>query len=377
MTNRSIKTIVIAITILIVISAIGLRKHRMGQVMNLPTVTQSPWALYVSPVTTGTITQGFPALARLAASTEITVASQIAGFVESTGPREGVAVKKGDILAKILVDDLIAERASIQEQRKIAIIEQIRTKDEFKRQAKLIDEKLTSQEMYDAKKAAAISADKNVLSIDKKLAAINIHIGYGIVRAPKNAIIGAKLVESGDVTQPGKTLYKLTVDSAARINVQLPQQVLEHIQPNNKVILSHGSKQQTISLSRIFPALNAQNIGSAEADLDDMPFSLRSGARISARVITKEVQNSLIIPHQALLTTEQSHTGFVYKVFNDNGVNKIARITVDILLYGEEGIAISGDLSSADNVVVAHQSVLMQLKKNDLVSPLKVDDHEF
>jgi HlyD family secretion protein len=318
-------------------------------------------------------------LARLSGSTEISVASQISGFIESTGPREGVTVKKGVILAKILVEDLIEERSGIEQQRKIALSEKKRTRDELIRQQKLIKSKLTTQELLDAKKAAAIAADSQVLTIDKQLSAIDVRIGYGIVRAPKDAIIAAKLAETGDVAQPGKALYKLTVDSAARINVHLPQQVLEKTQVNSKVILTHGSKKKTIFLTRIFPALDAQNIGSAEADLANMPFSLRSGARITARVVIKEIENALIVPHRALVITGDSdgNKGFVFKIIDDNGVKRIARVKVNIQLYGHEGIAISGGLAEADEVVVAHQSVLMQLKDNDLVSPSEIDHNDF
>lgn len=381
MTKHAVKILVIIITILLVIGAVALRKNRMAEVENLPPVTQSPWALYVSPVHSGTITKGFPVLARLYGSTEITVASQISGLIESTGPREGVTVKKGTILANILVEDLIEERFGIEQQRKIALSEKKRKKDELIRQQKLIKAKLTTQELFDAKKAASIAADKQVLTIDRQLSAIDVRIGYGIVRAPEDAIIAAKLAETGDVAQPGKALYKLTVNSGARINVHLPQQVLEKTSVNSKVILMHGSKTQTIFLTRIFPALDAQNIGSAEADLASMPFSLRSGARITARVVIREIENALIVPHRALVVNSDgdgdADKGFVFKIIDDNGVKKLARVDVKILLHGHEGIAVSGDLSEADEVVNAHQSVLIQLKDNDLVSPSEIDQNDF
>ncbi len=70
-----------------------------------------------------------------------------------------------------------------------------------------------------------------------------MRIGYGEVKAPVQAVVAARLAEPGDAVQPGTPLYRLNVDSAARLRVTLPQEVLSQVQPGTPVILHHGDRR--------------------------------------------------------------------------------------------------------------------------------------
>jgi len=355
--------LVILVVVALAIGAVVLRKYRSTAVTELGTAGDIPWALHTAKVHSGSLSRGFPALASLSGSTEITISSQISGSIEVMGPREGVAVKKEDMLARISVAELQQQKGGIEAQREAALAQRNRTRDEYKRQLELKNKGLTTQELVDAKNAAAIAADKQVSNIDRQIAAVNVRIGYGAVYAPQDAVVAARLMEPGDVAQPGKPLYRLTVDSAARLRVNLPQQILEQVQPGTKVILEHGSLHQAVQLSRIFPALDNHALGAAEADLPTMPFNLPSGARIPAQVILQTVQNAVSIPHRALVRT--GNKGFLFKVVTTGGEAKLQRLSVEILLEARESLAVAGDLHAGDQVVVAHQSVLMQLRDGD------------
>ncbi len=355
--------LIILVVIAIGVGTVALRKHRTAATDKLGTAGDIPWALHTAEVKLGKLSRGFPALASLSGSTEITISSQISGSIELMGPREGVAVNKGEVLARISVAELQQQKGGLEAQREAALAERTRTQDEYKRQLELKSKGLTTQELVDAKNAAAIAADKQVNNIDRQIAAMAVRIGYGTVYAPQNAVVAARLMEPGDVAQPGKPLYRLTVDSAARLRVNLPQQILEQVQPGTQVILEHGSQHRAVQLSRIFPALDSHALGAAEADLPTMPFDLPSGARIPARVILQTVVNAISIPHRALVRT--GNKGFLFRVVSSGNEAQLQRLSVEILLEAKEGLAVTGDLHAGDQVVVAHQSVLMQLRDGD------------
>lgn len=376
--NKLSTILIILFAIALSVGAVLLRKHRTSQVASLSTVEVTPWALHSVQIKKGHLSREFIALATLKGSTDITISSQISGAIESMGPREGLKVKKGDLLAKISVLELIEQRAGLQAQLQAAEADLSRTQDEFNRQQKLIKKHLTSQELFESKKTAAMSALKQVNNLQRQIAAKNVRIGYGSVYAPADALISARLSEPGDIAMPGKKLYELTIDTASRLQVKLPQQVLEQVHSGTGVLLNYGSKQEKILLTRIFPALDIHALGTAEADLNSMPFGLPSGARIPARVILESVDNALTIPHQAIVETNTSaqKKGFVFKVVNHeqnkpkpNASEKILkRIVVDIILNAHKALAItSPDLSDGDEVIIAHESVLLQLKDNDTV----------
>jgi len=363
---------VIFIIISLSIAVILLRKHRMTDVELLANIGEAPWALNAASVTQGTLSRGFPVLATLSGSKDITISSQISGAIESMGPREGVKVIQGELLAQISVAELKQQRAGLEAQRQTAIADQKRTQDELVRQRQLKKKGLTTQELLESKEAAAIASRNQVLNIDKQLAAMDVRINYGAVYAPQDAIVASRLMEPGDITQPGKALYRLTVNSTARLKVSLPQQILEQVHEGTPVLLTYGGAQQQIRLSRIFPALDAYALGNAEADLSSMPFTLPSGARIPASVILASLENALVIPHRAIVRTGDA--GFLFRVIKGDTGLRLQRIKVKILLEGRDGLAIEGNINAGDKIIVAHQSVLMQLKDNDSVTLGAGDD---
>jgi len=365
MNKRIVTPLIVVLVIVFAIGAILLRKHRDTAIDELASIGEIPWALHTQSVTRGALSSGFPVLASLSGSNEITISSQVSGVIESMGPREGVTVKKGEKLATISVDELRQQRAGLEAQREAALAEKKRTHDEYKRQQQLKAKGLTTQELVDAKNAAAISAQKQVANINRQISALEVRISYGAVFSPRRAIVAARLMEEGDIAQPGKPLYKLTVDSAARLKVSLPQQILEQVHIGTQVLLEHGSQHQQIILTRIFPALDAHALGSAEADLDAMPFDLPSGARIPAQVILNTFENALIIPHRSLVKT--GDRGFLFKVITENGKSILKRVTVKVLLDAGKHFAVDGEINADDAVVVGHQSVLMQLRDGDPV----------
>lgn len=360
-TNALIVLVVIALAAGVVL----IRKHRMGKVAELPAMGETPWALHTVDVERGRLSRGFPALATLSGSNEITVSSQISGQIEAMGPREGVKVRRDEELAQISVAELQQQREGLLAQREAALAERGRARDEYDRQRRLMEKGLTTQELVEARHAAAVAAEQQVAHLDKQIAALDVRIGYGTVRSPRDALVAARLMEVGDVAQPGKPLYRLTVDSAARLRVSLPQQVLEQVGPGSEVVLTHGSQRETVRLTRIFPQLDARALGAVEVDLDTMPFGLPSGARIPARVLLETVDQALTVPHAAVVRT--GDRGFVFKVIGEKDHQTLKRVTVNISLDGHDGLAVSGDLHAGDRVVIGHQSVLMQLRDGDPV----------
>lgn len=364
--NKRITTpLIIALVIVFAIGAILLRKHRDSAIDELANIGEIPWALHTATVSRGALSSSFPVLASLSGSTEITISSQVSGVIRSMGPREGVTVKKGDQLATISVDELRQQHAGLEAQREAALAEKKRTHDEYKRQRQLKEKGLTTQELVDAKNAAAISAQKQVANINRQIDALDVRISYGSVFSPRKAVVAARLMEEGDIAQPGKPLYRLTVDSAARLKVSLPQQILEQVHIGTRILLVHGSQHQEIVLTRIFPALDAHALGAAEADLNAMPFDLPSGARIPAQVILNTFDNTLIVPHRSLVKTGDK--GFLFKTVKHEGKTILKRVVVNVLLDAGKSFAVDGELNSGDNIVVGHQSVLMQLRDGDPV----------
>jgi RND family efflux transporter MFP subunit len=365
-TRSARRPILLALLVLLLFAAIAaglrIRHQRASQLAHMPPPEPAPWALHVARVEKGDLIRGFPTLAELSASQQITLRAQVAGTVLEMGPREGITVKAGQRLARIDVRELLENRASLEAQLAAARAEVQRTLDDYRRQQELKKKGLTSTEALQAAHTAWVAAREKVNSLQRQISALDVRIGYGTVKAPVDAVVAARLAEPGDAVQPGTPLYRLNVDSAARLKVTLPQEILSQVHPGTRVILRHGEARLPIALDRIFPALDAKALGSAEADLDGLPFGLPSGARIPAVVILQSEQGALTVPHRALARTG---TGKAWLFVVRDG--RLHQVPVKVLLEGDRRVAVRGDLSPGDAVVVAHRSVLLQLRDGDPV----------
>jgi len=99
-----------------VAAGLKIRQKRAHELASMPPPEPAPWALHVASVEKGDLIRGFPTLAELNASQEITLRAQIAGTVLEMGPREGVEVKPGQRLVRIDVRELMENRASLEAQ---------------------------------------------------------------------------------------------------------------------------------------------------------------------------------------------------------------------------------------------------------------------
>jgi len=364
--KRSVIVILLLVTALLVVAAAKIRHDRSEKLDNLPIADTAPWALHSVNVEQKDLYRTFTTLAKLIASQQIDIRSQVAGIVDSMGPREGVKVDKGQLLAKINVDELIENRAGLEAQVNAAKADVSRTLDEYQRQLALKKDGLTSDTLVEAHRTAWVNAKEKVNALQRQVSALNIRINYGDVKVPVSAVIAERSAEPGDAIQLGSLLYKLNVDSAARLKVTLPQEVLAQVHPSTQVILSYGQLTQTIPLNRIFPGLDEHALGIAEADLAMLPFGLPSGSRVSAKVILEQAKQSLVLPHRAIVTTAAGKN-WCFKVVHKDQGNILKKVQIDILLTGEKFYAVQGNISINDRVIIAHRSVLLRLKDNDPV----------
>ena len=354
----------LALAALLIATGLKIRAWRAERLAALPPPAPAPWALRVSQVERGTLARGFPALAELIASREVNIRTQVAGIVLSMGPREGVAVAAGDELARIDVREQEQQRAGLSAQVAAARAEVERARDELQRQERLQERQLTTAQQLEATRTAWVAAREQVTRLEREEDALAVRIGYGAVTAPAAGIIAERLAEPGDAVQPGAPLFRLSANGAARLRVTLPQAVLEGVRSGTQVELTHGSETLSIPLNRVFPALDARAMGSAEADLDALPFGLPSGARLPARVILEQVGDALKVPQEALIRTGGGESYCFVLDDVGNGAH-LRRVPVTPLLDGGSRVAVEGDIQPGQQVVVAHRSVLLRLRDGD------------
>jgi len=366
MLKKSLRTVLILLVAVVVVALVRVRMLRKQELASLPAPAVRAWAVHTAPVVAGVATRGFPALATLTASREITLTGQISGTVVEMGPREGVRVHKGEVLARVDTRELEATIAAKEAQLAAAKAAATRATAEHAREQRLMKEGGSDASKVEEWRTAKVAAEQQVASLEREITALRVRLGYARVTAPADGVIAARLAEPGDLCQPGHPLYRLTVSHGARLRVELPQSVLEQVHPGSRVVLTHGDVRMEVRITRVHPALDPRALGSAEADLGDAPFGLPSGARLPARILLAREEGALIAPPRAVLMAGDGH-GRLFKIVGEGEKTRVKVVPVVVGLHAHEGWVVRGAVAAGDRVVVAHESVFLQLRDGDPV----------
>ncbi len=345
-----------------------IHKKRSARLAHTPREIIAPRALHTALVTKRPVDAGFPALARVSTRRKVTIMGRISGRILEMGPREGVAVNKGDLLVRIDTSEMEKKLQSIQAQLVAARSEATRAEDELAREKKLFKSGGSSTSAVEARKTATVTAVQKVKSLEHESASLKVQIGYGTITCPVNGIIAGRLAEPGDMCVPGHPINTITASGGALVRVELPQSILHQVRPGAPVLLSYNDRQMTVSVSRIFPSVDTRALGYVESDVDAIPFGLPSGSRINARIILRQIDDAFHIPYDSLLCGKGDANCHVFTVQQDNGKNVLKTVPVEVRLRGHAGIAVNGMLKVGEQVVIAHESILLQLKNGDAVT---------
>lgn len=358
--------------LLIIILSFLILHSKLKKVTDEPAMTSAPWALSVTKVTTGRVTEGFPALGKVESASEVRISPQITGRILALGPRAGSRIAKGDLLVHIDTEELEASRDALLEKQVSAEAVLHHDQKELEREQKLFKQGGSAESAVDQWQTKVHEDRANVGSLKKQSNQIEVKIGYGHIISPLDADIAQRIAEVGDTAIPGKIIYALTSEQGGRVIVPVPLETLTRVKPGGEVEISRGKSELIAHITRINPALDKMAMGSIEIDLPQRAFNLPDGSPVTVRVVSKIIEHSLIVPFSALVPSSEiqvgeAQLGHVFKVNKLATGDKLSKIAVNIDLCGIEGCAISGNIQAGDQVVTGHGSVLLKLRDKDSI----------
>jgi RND family efflux transporter MFP subunit len=190
-------------------------------------------------------------------------------------------VKKGQILATLSSDDLVATNNASKVTLKYAILDHERHKDLYKE--KLIDKALLD------KYAMAHEA------IDAKIALENAIYEKTILRAPFDGVISKRMIELGDVVsgQMVKTAFNLQSEHARILVVEFDQKYNSDVKIGDPFLykVDGDDKQYEGEIYRIYPEVNSAN---RKIGLQVVAKNLKVGLFGEGKIITSNDSDNSI-----------------------------------------------------------------------------------
>jgi len=349
----------------------ALHARRVEALQQVPTPETFPWALRTARIKRLDLTTGFPVLATLSSQAEIVIIPQISGVIRRMGPREGQPIKKDQLLVQLDTQELDNQIAALEANYQAAKGEVGLQIKELQRSETLLTKGFATQETVDRLRTALRTARQRVKQLQGEIAALKTRRKYGTILSPVDGVIADRHQEPGDLAAPGREIYRITATTGAKIGVTVPQEVAARLHEGSEITIDHGDQSLTVAVSRVFPTLDALSMGSAEADLDSIPFGLPSGARVPGRVILERWPNALVVPRTAIALAPNGKTGTMFRIgaAPEGNPARLERVEVTIIGSGRAGVAVGGAVSEGDLVAIAQENEMLKLKDGDPVLP--------
>jgi len=312
----------------------------------------------------------YESVGTVSAKTVSTISSKLMGTVKEVFVREGDRVKKGDRLA--IIDD--RQATAMLHQAKAALAEAQRAETAAGAGAELAmatytryqnlmkDESASPQEFdevtsrYQQAQAGLAAAKQRVKQAEAALASAVVNSKDTVIQAPYDGIIREKMVDVGDLAEPGKNMFSIENTDVYIVDLVLPEQYIHTVGLNQEVTVTVGAlnnKTFVGSIQEIFPAADEKSRSFFIKVKLPVDPSLRSGmfARVSIPVGQGDL---LLIPLTAVIHSGQL-TG-IY-IVDDTNTAKYRLIRTG-RTFGKSIEVLSG-LKQGDRYVTAPPSNLI------------------
>jgi len=285
---------------------------------------------------------------------DVDLHSETSGIVRKVRFEVGQKLKAGQILFN--VDDEVAASAL----RKARVNRELARRD-FERYERLHKEGAVSASSFEAARLKFADADADLVAARRRL-------DDTAIKAPFAGVVTSRLVEVGDLVQPGAKVANMVDLSKLRIRSSIPEKQVSLIVEGMPVRVTTDVwpgkvfEARVLSVSAKSSRDHTYAVESVMANPTKTPF--RAGMFARTAFVGKQPREALLIPRQALVGSASDAAVFVVR----DGKAQLAKLVAGAE-YGTR-IEIIRGLAPGDKVVVNGQSDL------DDGSPVTVSNPE-
>jgi RND family efflux transporter MFP subunit len=286
---------------------------------------------------------------------QATVSAQTTGRITEIFYDVNDFVPAGSVIMRLRATE---QRASMQ-QAQAALQEAITRQAEAQRQLARIEglykSKVATQQEYDTALVNRDTAKARLESARAAGEAAKEGVAYTEVRAPYAGIVTKRFVQVGETVQSGTPLMSGVSLQYLRVNLELPQSIVEKVRATKKAAIYVNDKRVEATRFTVFPeADSATHTFHARADLPANATDLHPGMFVKVGVTVGEVQR-LLLPMTALVIRSEVTGAYVQ--------GKTGNIILRQLRLGQqfgERVEVLAGLSVGDKVIIDSIAAMQQ-----------------
>ena len=298
-----------------------------------------------------------------------TVSAQISGTIVELRVEAGQAVKAGDVLAVLDVAAVRAQLGQAEAAQAQAVAEKgkaaaelARAQADLTRYAKLLEQEAVTRQEFETvqaraqiAEAAMAQAGSGFAAAEAKSAEVATVLGYASVTAPFDGVVTAKLVERGDLAQPGRALVEMADPATLQLEALVPEGVAARVKLGTEyeLVLDGGKEPVRAKISEIAPV--ADSASRTVLVKLPLPAGCVTGIGSFGRLYLPAAESamSVVVPESAVVVRGQLEMVFVV----GDGRAAMRLVKVGGKRAGE--VQILSGLKAGEQVVTAGAEMLM------------------
>lgn len=314
-----------------------------------------------------TFTRDAKYLGVIRAGSDSLVGFEVAGVLTRLIATEGMRVAPGDVLAQLGTDRRQTRLDAAVAAYERVVAERAQAEARAERIAQLAEDGSASEQDYDDARFAvqALAAAENTADAQRQSALLELE--KSTLRAPYEAVVAERLVQTGAVVSPGTPVLRLVTATGREAHIGVPAQVARRLAIGQAYSLMLQGEQVTADLRSIRDDLDPTTL--TVGAVFDLPASAAVAVGESAVLQIAETVDSVggWLPISALLEAPRGLWDVLTITPDADGKQRAQRESVEILYTRGNEVFVRGTLANDVAVVAAG---LQRISPGDLVEPI-------
>ena len=307
----------------------------------------------------GMIEDAVPVTGDLQPVERIGIRARIDGEVLNVFVREGDRVRPGQLLARFEQVEQQSSAASAEADVAAARTELATAEWNLDQTRELFREGAVPERDVKAGEQAVAGARARVAAAESRQRTSGRTLEDTRVVAPVAGTIETRNVGNGEHVSRGATLFNLVRTDVLELTGNVPARQANQIRPGQLVRFNADGRAFTGRVARVSPTINAASRAVAVyIQIPNADGSLKGGTFAAGRVVSRTVNDAVIIPSSAVRQDQNAGTSYVFRI---NG-ETVERTPIEVGLVDEATgiVQVARGIEEGDRVVSGAVNIVAQ-----------------
>ncbi len=288
---------------------------------------------------------------------EIAVRSRMEGDVTAVLVREGDRVARGQVMVRFENAVQEGDRASAVAEVESAKADVMNAQWNADQAVELFKAGAIPERDLRTAQQALTAAQSRLAGAEARLRGVSQVLEDTRIMAPTTGMVSTRSVEPGEHVTRGATLMTVVRNDVLELEAALPSRQAADLKPGQPVRFAAAGRQLEGRVARISPTINPSNRTlTVYLQVPNPRGEMRGNTFATGRVVTRRIENTILIPSVAVRQSPTGDKPFVYRIVDD----KVDVATIDPGVTDEETATqqVLGGLAVGDRIIVGNLGAL-------------------